>query len=177
MKKLQDFIIDQLKELYSAEIQLKILLEKMAYHTSNQGLRHRFEKLSKDMDLQTARIDRVFSLLGAAKGEQRYSHIMEGIGKELQGFLELEPGAEIRDAGFIAISQKAKHYQIALYGTLKEYAHELGNREAETLLAELLHEEKQADLEFSEKARDGINQRAAELSPAPRFAATGANDK
>jgi|GEM_PF-4944701 len=168
MEKLQDFVTDQLKELYSAEIQLKIVLEKMAYQTSNQGLRHRFEKLSKDMDLQTAKIDRVFTLLGLEKGAQRFSHIMEAIGKELQDFMERNPAPEIRDAGFIAISQKAKHYQISLYGTLKEYAHELGSQEAETLLGELLNEEKQADHEFSEKARNGINQRAMHTDPSDR---------
>jgi ferritin-like metal-binding protein YciE len=176
MQKLQDFVIDQLRELYNAETQLKIILEKMAYQTSNESLRHKFEKLSKDMDFQTAKLDKLFSLLGAEIGKDRYAYVMEGIGKELQSFIELDPGPEIRDAGFIAISQKAKHYQIAMFGTLREYANELGNREAETLLSELLEEEKQADREFSDKAMSGINQRAVDNSFDRQFASTNVSE-
>lgn len=160
MQTLQDFTLDQLRELYNAEIQLKIILEKIAYHTGSEALRHTFEKLSKDMDLRTQKLEDLFSLPDTGDHRQRHSHVMEGIGRELQAFLESQPSQTVADAGFIAILQKAKHYQIALYGTLKEFAHTLGNANAEKILADLLETEKQTDRNFSEKARDGINDRA-----------------
>ena len=64
MKTLKELMIDQLKELYNAEIQLKILIEKMAYQTSSENLRHSFEQLSKDTEAQHHKLDRVFALLG-----------------------------------------------------------------------------------------------------------------
>ncbi|HYC86456.1 MAG TPA: DUF892 family protein [Chryseosolibacter sp.] len=160
METLHELVIDQLKELYSAETQLKILIEKMAYQTANEGLRHRFEKASKDMDLQTTSLDHLFSLFGVQKGQERFAHIMEAIGTELQSFIDLAPGSEVRDAAFIAIFQKARHYQIAMYGTLKQYAVELRNAKAEKVLEELLAAKKEDDREFSQTARQGINRRA-----------------
>lgn len=161
MQSLKDFMIDQLRELYSAEIQMKIILEKMAFKTSNEALRHQFELISKQMESQISRIEKVFSLLGE-EAKERHFHIMEAVGHEVQDFIEKDPGSELSDAGFIALVQKAKHYEIALYGTLRQFAHEAGNAEVEQLLSDILSEERRNDLEFTEKAVAGINQRASD---------------
>lgn len=174
MNRLRDLMIDQLKELHNAEIQFKILVEKMAYQTSNEKLRHSFEQLSKDSEAQYVKLERIFSLIGVGKDKERHAHIMEAIGKEVQDFIESNPEAEVRDAGFMAIVQKALHYEIALYGTLRDYANQIENVEAERLLGEILQEEKDNDREITEKARSGINQRAADPnSISERFASTG----
>jgi ferritin-like metal-binding protein YciE len=178
METLKDFMIDQLRELYNAEMQMKIIIEKIAYQTSNESLRHLFEVMSKRSESQSVRLDRIFSLLGEAKDTERHSHIMEAIGKEVQSFTENAKGPEIRDAGFIALAQKAKHYEITLYGTLRDYANELNNREAENMLTDILHEEKENDQDFTKKARSGINQRASDKTEiSRRFAASGSRIK
>jgi ferritin-like metal-binding protein YciE len=172
MRSLKEFMIDQLKELYNGEIQLKIIFEKMAFKTSNEALRHQFELDSKQMESQTSRLDEVFSMLDV-KDKTRHAHIIDAIGKEVQDFIEKDPGPELSDAGFIALAQKAKHYEIALYGTLRQFAHEIENPEVEALLSGILLEEKTNDLEFTEKAVSGINQRASEPGSIPgRFAST-----
>lgn len=166
-------MIDQLRELYSAELQLKVIIEKMAYQTSNEDLRHSFEIASKGCESKIQKIDSVFSALSVGKPERR-AHIMEAIGNEVQYFIDGTRDAEVLDAGFIALAQKAKHYEIALYGTLREYANTLDNSEAENLLAEILLEEKEDDRALTEKARNGINLRASDKTALPkRFASTG----
>jgi len=155
-------MVDQLNELYNAQIQLKIIIDKMAYQTSNEDLRHMFEQLSKGNESELSKIEEIFSLIGESRDEDRYAHIVEGIGKELQDFVERQPSTEVQDAGFIAMAQKSKHYAISLYGTLREYAHELGNGEAERILRELLDEARVSDNQFTEKAESGINQSAAD---------------
>jgi ferritin-like metal-binding protein YciE len=173
MRDLVEFMIDQLKELYNAEIQLKIILEKMAFKASNEQLRHQFEVDSKQMESQTSKLDQIFSLLNVTDKE-RQPHIMEAIGKEVQDFIDKDPEPELCDAGFIALTQKAKHYEVALYGTLRQYARQMKNNEVEKLLSEILSEEKVNDQEFIEKAVTGINQRASEPDSLPRrFASTG----
>ena len=162
MRTLKDFMVDQLNELFAAQIQLKIIVDKMGYQTSNEDLRHTFEQLSKENENELSKIEEIFSMLGESRDEDRYAHIVEGIGKELQDFVERQPSSEVQDARFIAIAQKLKHYAIALYGTLREYAHELGNGEAERILQELLDEAKVSDNQFTEKAESGINHRAAD---------------
>jgi ferritin-like metal-binding protein YciE len=177
MQDLKEFMIDQLNELYNAEVQLKIILEKMAFKTSNENLRHQFELISKQMESQTSKLDKVFSFLGDQK-KDRHSYIMEAIGQEVQDFIEKNPGPELCDSGFIALVQKAKHYEIAMYGTLRDYAHEIDNPEAENLLSEILSEEKINDKQFTDKARGGINQRASDKDSLPRrFASTRLKDQ
>ena len=65
------------------------------------------------------------------------------------------------DAGIIAAAQKIEHYEIATYGTLREFAEELGLREAEKLLMETLEEEKAADQKLTDVAKQGVNMEAA----------------
>ena len=160
-------MVDQLNELFNAVIQLKIVIDKMAYQTSNEDLRHTFELLSKANESELSRIEEIFSRIGVSRDQDRYAHIVDGIGKELQAFVEGHPSPEVQDAGFIALAQKAKHYTISLYGTLREYAHELGNAEAQQLLTELLDEAKASDNQFTEKAASGINHRAADPAHHP----------
>jgi ferritin-like metal-binding protein YciE len=66
----------------------------------------------------------------------------------------------VRDAGIIAASQKAEHYEIASYGTLCSFAKTLGESEAAALLLETLDEEKEADVKLSEIAESFINMEA-----------------
>ena len=68
----------------------------------------------------------------------------------------------MRDAGIIAASQKIEHYEIATYGTLRQFAETLGFEEAAALLEESLDEEKGADKKLTEVAVNAINVEAAE---------------
>jgi ferritin-like metal-binding protein YciE len=67
----------------------------------------------------------------------------------------------MRDAGIILAAQKVEHYEIATYGTLRQFAETLRLTEAETLLLTTLNEEKAADLKLSEVAMEAINVEAA----------------
>mgnify|MGYP006189156275 CR=1 FL=1 len=68
----------------------------------------------------------------------------------------------MRDAGIISAAQKVEHYEIATYGTLRQFAETLGLSDVEKLLATTLQEEKTADLKLSEVAMQAINVDAAE---------------
>jgi len=64
------------------------------------------------------------------------------------------------DAGIISAGQKVEHYEIASYGTLRQFAETLGLSKAESLLAATLNEEKIADVKLS-KIAQSINVEAA----------------
>jgi ferritin-like metal-binding protein YciE len=51
----------------------------------------------------------------------------------------------MRDAGIIAAGQKVEHYEIASYGTLRQFAETLGLNKASKLISSNLDEEKAAD--------------------------------
>jgi ferritin-like metal-binding protein YciE len=67
------------------------------------------------------------------------------------------------DAGIIAAGQKVEHYEIASYGTLRQFAETLELTDATRLLEQNLNEEKTANEKLSEIAVRIINEAAARL--------------
>jgi ferritin-like metal-binding protein YciE len=65
------------------------------------------------------------------------------------------------DAGIISAAQKVDHYEIATYGTLRQFAEILDLKEAKLLLSTTLEEEKAIDEKLS-KIAQSINIEAAE---------------
>ena len=72
---------------------------------------------------------------------------MEGLVEE--GSETIEDGKEkpdaIADLALIAAAQKVEHYEIASYGSARDWAEQLGLTEHATLLQQTLDEEKHAD--------------------------------
>jgi ferritin-like metal-binding protein YciE len=66
----------------------------------------------------------------------------------------------VRDAGLIAAAQKAEHYEIATYGTVRTYAQQLGKDKAATLLSQTLDEESKTNERLTSMAVGHINQEA-----------------
>jgi ferritin-like metal-binding protein YciE len=68
----------------------------------------------------------------------------------------------MRDAGIISAAQKIEHYEIATYGTLRQFAETLELTKVASLLEATLNEEKAADEKLSEVATSAINIEAAQ---------------
>jgi ferritin-like metal-binding protein YciE len=66
------------------------------------------------------------------------------------------------NAAIIFAAQKAEHYEIASYGTLREWAQILGNERAVDLIEEILDEEKAADKTLTDLAVSVVNVSADE---------------
>lgn len=144
MEDLKDLLVDELKDIYSAENQITKALPKMAKAAKAPELKKGFELHLEQTREQIARLEQIFEELGESpKGKK--CHGMEGLleeGKELMGE-EAEP--EVMDAGLISAAQRVEHYEIAAYGTVKKYAELLGMTKAAQLLDETLMEEKDTD--------------------------------
>jgi ferritin-like metal-binding protein YciE len=110
---------------------------------------------------QVKRVEQVFELTGK-KAVAKKCEAMEGLIKEAEEIMEdCEEGA-MRDAGIISAGQKVEHYEIASYGTLRQFAETLGLTEAVALLEETLNEEKIADEKLTEVALSAVNVEASE---------------
>jgi len=72
----------------------------------------------------------------------------------------------VRDAGLIATAQKVEHYEIASYGTARDWAMQLGLSSHADMLQKTLDEEKHAD-----KLLTSISQRANPEAASTREAA------
>ena len=141
---IDQLLLDELKDLYSAEKQIIKSLPKMAKASTSPDLRAAFEDHLKETLGQIKRLDRIFEILSKSpKG--KVCHGMKGVLEEGAEVLEETEKGLVRDAALISAAQRVEHYEMAGYGCVREYAKILGHNEIATLLDETLSEEKAAD--------------------------------
>jgi ferritin-like metal-binding protein YciE len=158
MKTLQDLFVEQLRDMYYAEKQMVKSLGKMVKKASSDQLRKAFETHLTETENQIERLEQVFEKLElAARGKT--CHAMDGIIDEAKEIMNEDAEPTVLDAGLIAAAQKAEHYEIASYGTLRTYADMLGYNKISSLLQETLEEEANTDKKLSKLAMS-INKEA-----------------
>lgn len=152
---------DGLKDIYWAEKALTKAIPKMIENATSEELIDALESHLAETEEQITRLEEVFTLIGK-KATAKKCDAMEGLIKEAEGIMEeCEEGA-MRDAGIIAAGQKVEHYEIATYGTLRQFAETLGLEDAADLLEATLDEEKAADEKLTEVAVSAVNIQAGE---------------
>jgi ferritin-like metal-binding protein YciE len=157
---LTDLYIHELQDLHSAETQLLEALPVMAEAASNPGLSAAFETHLAETGIHVSHLEDVLSLTGAdAEGEKCKG--MEGLLRESRALIKEEADPEVLDAGLIAAAQKAEHYQIAGYGSVRAFAGLLGEEEVVEILSTTLEEERTTDGKFTDLVTTVINVEAA----------------
>jgi ferritin-like metal-binding protein YciE len=162
---LQDVLLDQLKDLYSAEKQLVAALPKVAQAAAKPELREAFEHHLDETRGHVDRLEQVFGQLGR-NAMAEHCKGMEGLLEEGDEIVKARGDAAAKDAALIAAAQRVEHYEIAAYGTARTLAGELGLDEARNLLNETLDEESNTDALLTKLATggtfgSGINDEAA----------------
>jgi len=149
-EELKEILVEQLKDIYSAEKQLTKALPKMAQAATTKQLSGGFEEHLKQTKGHVQRIETILEELGEnTKGPVCKG--MEGLveeGSEVIEDDELE--GEAKDVALIAAAQRVEHYEIAAYGCVRAYAEQLGMDEAASLLEQTLEEEKQTDQKLNQ---------------------------
>jgi ferritin-like metal-binding protein YciE len=155
---LHELLVDQLKDLYSAENQIIKALPKMAKNATNEQLRMAFERHLEETRGQVARLEQIaeqmdFSLKGKkCKGA-------EGLIEEGKEAME-EFEDDVLDAALIGAAQKVEHYEMAGYGTARTHAMMLGLTKVARLLQQTLDEEGRTDKKLTELAERVVNREA-----------------
>jgi ferritin-like metal-binding protein YciE len=164
LETMQDLLVHQLKDIYSAEQMIVKALPKMADKASTEELAAAFREHLAETENQVARLEKVFETLGES-GKGRKCKGMEGLLAEADELLQEEGNEAVLDAGMIADAQRIEHYEIAAYGAAKAFAALLGLREVVQLLNESQEEETAADKKLSLIATTEVNARAAGTDP------------
>lgn len=159
VKNLEDLLVDDLKDLYSAESQIITALPKMVKAATNEDLRAGLQEHLNQTRTQKERIDQMFQHLGGTpKGKKCVG--MEGILQEGEEVMSEDMEPDVRDAALIASAQKVEHYEISGYGTAATYADMLGHKEVADLLKQTLSEEENTDQKLTKMAKMHINKQA-----------------
>jgi ferritin-like metal-binding protein YciE len=159
-KNLNDLFLDTLKDIYYAEKQILKALPKMAKAAHSDELRTAFEKHHGETEGQVERLEKVFELIDKP-ARAKTCDAIQGILDEGKEIMDEYKGSEALDAGMLAAAQAVEHYEISRYGTLKQWAQQLGMRDAVRLLDETLQEEKKTDEALTSLAEAAVNLAAA----------------
>jgi ferritin-like metal-binding protein YciE len=159
-KDLNDLFLDTLKDIYFAEKQILKALPKMAKAAQSDKLRAAFEKHHGETEGQVERLEQIFELLDVpARGKT--CDAIQGILEEGKEVMEEYKCCAALDAGLLAAAQAVEHYEISRYGTLKQWAQQLGMKDAVRLLDQTLQQEKKTDESLTTLADAAVNLAAA----------------
>ncbi len=155
---LQELYVGELRDLYDAEHQIIKALPKMISKTSSEELKSALSEHLEITRRQAERLEEIFENMGERAKAQKCKG-MAGVIEEGNDLLKEAEDEDVRDAAIIASAQKVEHYEMAAYGTVRNYARLLGDETAGELLQRTLDEEKEADQVLTQCA-DHINVQA-----------------
>jgi ferritin-like metal-binding protein YciE len=152
VKSIEQLLIEELKDIYSAEKQITKALPKLAKAASSPELRAAFESHLQETIGQVERLDQIFETLGKS-GRGKVCHGMQGVLEEGSEVMDEMEKGDVRDAALISAAQRVEHYEMAAYGCVREYANLLGQKDVASLLEQTLEEEKAADAKLGKIAK------------------------
>ncbi|WP_378948146.1 ferritin-like domain-containing protein [Mesorhizobium sp. ANAO-SY3R2] len=158
-EKLSDLFHDTLKDIYYAEGKILKALPKMAKGAQSPELKAAFEKHREETEGHVERLKQVFGIIGKP-AQGKTCEAIEGILGEGNEILAEFKGTAALDAGLVSAAQAVEHYEIARYGTLKQWAKDLGLKDAVKLLDQTLTEESKTDEALTRLAEGGVNHKA-----------------
>jgi len=166
---LEELLVEQLRDLLSAEGQLVKALPKMANAAHAEALRQAFDTHLEQTKGHVERLKEVFALVGApAKGKTCKG--MQGLleeGDEVMAEGE-EKDAASADLALIAAAQKVEHYEISAYGTARTLAGQAGLPAVAEQLCLTLAEEEVSDNLLTQIARELMSQARTGMTKAPK---------
>jgi ferritin-like metal-binding protein YciE len=165
VKTLEELLVDELKDLYSAEKQIVRALPKLAKAASTPQLREALESHLEETKGQVERLEQIAEIVGK-KLTGKTCVGMKGVLDEGSEVLEEVEKSNVRDAAMIGAAQRVEHYEMAGYGTARDFAKLLGQEEIVKLLEQTLEEEKAADQKLTTISKSVNGAAKAEMSHA-----------
>ncbi len=159
MKTLKDLFLDELADMYDAEHRIIKALPKMAKAATCNDLKAAIQSHLKETEGQVRKLEQVFKSFGE-KGKGKKCEATVGLLEEGDEIAADFKGSPAINAALISVAQKVEHYEMASYGCLHEWAGLLGNKEAASLLKQILAQESGANDSLTKLARAKSNREA-----------------
>ena len=141
---LRSLYTGQLRYLLSTENQIVDGLQSMIEHAQDTQLKQAFQSHQQETREQAQRLERILGELEGDADDKKDPITTALIGSGINIVRESSEGP-VRDAGLLATAQKIEHYEIASYGSARDWATILGLTQHAQLLQQTLDEEKHAD--------------------------------
>jgi ferritin-like metal-binding protein YciE len=121
VESLEDLLVGEVKDLYSAEKQIVLTLPRITTALSAREVQEGLSQHLEETRNQVARLEQIGQILGK-KLTGKTCIGMKGILEEGPELLEETEKGPVRDAALISACQPVEHYEIAGYGSARDFA-------------------------------------------------------
>jgi ferritin-like metal-binding protein YciE len=158
---LRDVLVEELRDLYSAENQLVKALSKLVKAAEDEELSSSIQDHLEETKGHVERLKEVFAQL-ETKPTGKHCKGMEGLVEEGKEAIEEDEEAPLGDILIIGAASRVEHYEIAGYTAVIQMAQALKEEEIVDLLNQTLQEEEAARDKLGEKGQALIQSAAQE---------------
>ena len=159
---LHDVLVDELRDLYSAENQVVKAQTKVVRGTADSAMKDLLREQHEMSKNHVLRLREVFQHVGK-KPTGKHCSGMEGCIKEVTEALEEEGDkGPVKDAALLGATLRVKYYEIAGYSAALAMAKALKEKDIIELLTETLNEEKEAAKNLLSAAKPLLRDAASE---------------
>lgn len=164
----RELFLSLLSDIYMAENQLLAEMPKVIKKASSEALKEALQHHANETKSQLKRLESIFKIINEKPSKIEWSKDIINLFNNIDKFLRDNSPSALVDASIIVVMQRIEHFEIATYGTLKEFAHVMDNDEIKSLLHEALKAAGKADTVLTKLAKGGL------FSPSINVAATHA---
>jgi ferritin-like metal-binding protein YciE len=144
LETLRELYHNQLRMLLSTEQQIVEALPKMIEKATNTQLKQAFQSHLQETNVHVTRLQDI--LREETKDvEAETCKVLKALVTEAEDMMKDAKNETVRDAALIAAAQRVEHYEIAAYGSVRQWALVLGKNGQATLLDQTIKEEGHAD--------------------------------
>jgi ferritin-like metal-binding protein YciE len=159
VSKLKDLFVEQLRDLYTAETQVRKAYDRWADAADSDALQSVFTDCIEQASRHINRVQEICNAINVDPAGEK-CHGMEGLIAEGDEYIDRSESNPVRDAGLIANAQRVEHYGTAGYGCARTYAKRLGFDEAALALQKNGDESAAMDQRMTELAEHLLNPQA-----------------
>ncbi len=141
---MKQLYITQLRYMYSSEKQIVDGLESMIKAATDDQLKQAFQSHLQETRVHVQRLEGILSNLTGQADDKKCAATAALIAAGENVVKDTQAGP-VRDAGLIASAQKIEHFEMASYGSARQWAMRLGYNDQAQTLNQTLQEEGHAD--------------------------------
>ena len=157
-KNLSDLYVEELKDLVSANDQMKKIVKQMAKKIEDEDLSRMLDDAVGGIEQHTQTLGAMLADNNRADKSKEHCKGMEGLVNEARAHvIDEDVSDEVRAVAAIAQYQRMSHYGIAGFGTAKAYSDALGRDDDTAKLDEIVDDIYGADDFASELAERSVN--------------------
>ncbi|HEX4169583.1 MAG TPA: DUF892 family protein [Bryobacteraceae bacterium] len=154
----------QLRYLLSTENQIVKGLQSMIKNATDQQLRQAFQSHLQETEVHASRLEELIGEVNEGAVDEKKDPIITALIGSGENIVSESDAGPVRDAGLIASAQKIEHYEMASYGSARDWAKLLDHPRHAEVLQKTLDEEKHADELLSSISQRANTQAAASAS-------------